>query len=306
MANQSLFEYGDPPKVIGTPGFRMASRLANITSNLMSPRMKIGEKKPFGNIMSDINIPTGLRQKVVNSIYPYGYAPNPMGFIKAITNPKSTEENLRLDLNMPGNRNRYDAFNLYSDLTQKYDTFVPGEYRPTMGNNKKSFYYKFKNPQAERRYVDMAAKYGLLDKEPGTNMVISDNWSVGGNSVMNQGTIGYGKDDKGFYISCYDRWDLAGKDKLPVAKNLFGRPFNIYGRVYLSDKEVNVLRNKYKTNSVPYLTKADVAEPDFTDPNSLLRTQVKTIAKQNNTYLPETFKELKQSLYNLGNNGRKQ
>jgi len=60
--------------------------------------------------------------------------------------------------------------------------------------------------------------------------------------VLGRATIGYGVDPKkGPYISYYDKWDvsLSGNSNTNdnvVSKLVGGKPFDIYDRIYLTDK----------------------------------------------------------------------
>jgi len=238
-----------------------------------SDRELAGEKKPIVSRLSDIVFPDKFRERVVNATYPYGYTPDPVGFLAGYMVAGEKKEPVRLNTEKKSNRNRHDALRMYSDLPQKYETFESSEYKPSQGKdskNSKTRYYKFKDLNLEDKYKNAAASFGLLDKEPGSNMNFSDTGNYG-NSVMNTGTLGYDEDEKGKYISYYDKWDLAGKDEVPGLKNVFGRPFNIYNRIYLDDKEIGELKKKYKNKVSPHLTQADINLKDATNPKKLIQ-----------------------------------
>ena len=143
-------------------------------------------------------------------------------------------------------KRRLDAFNLYSGLPQKYNTFSVSKNKPSVSKDKDAVYYSITNDKL-RKYLDerivtydlnaqkdIAPQFREFDNSiqyiPGTkNKIILDDDS----GVMGHFTATLGKDEKGYYVSYYDKWDVAPKD--------FGKPLEIYDKIYLKD-----LKTDYK------------------------------------------------------------
>lgn len=139
-----------------------------------------------------------------------------------------------------------DAKRMYLGLPQKYGSFEPSPYKPTIG--------KSENPQQLN---------ALLSDEEFDNMVLPmwATWKTGkdwplyqtGNRVKNLGNtaqlhdvphlqnagLSIGMDNRGQYLSLYDVWDYNSKIKNKngdnIAKWVGGKPFDIYQRYYLDD-----------------------------------------------------------------------
>ena len=126
--------------------------------------------------------------------------------------------------------NRFDAFKLYTGIPQKNNTFKISDYRPSISTNKDATYYSFKNDEG---FQDGIISYvnNTLGEWKDTNIPLGTEYLVkdseGTKGVMGDFTISVGKDKKGNYLSFYDKWDLS-----PVN---FGKPFEIYDRIYTKD-----------------------------------------------------------------------
>ena len=62
-----------------------------------------------------------------------------------------------------------------------------------------------------------------------------------------------GKDDRGTYVSFYDKWDLSPMD--------FGKPFEIYDRIYTKDYGDGKQKRMYYTDKE--LSNLDINKKDF-------------------------------------------
>lgn len=139
-----------------------------------------------------------------------------------------------------------DAKRMYLGLPQKYGSFEPSPYKPTIG--------KSENPQQLN---------ALLSDEEFDNMVLPmwATWKTGkdwplyqtGNRVKNLGNtaqlydvphlqnagLSIGMDNRGQYLSLYDVWDYNSKIKNKngdnIAKWVGGKPFDVYNRYYLDE-----------------------------------------------------------------------
>jgi hypothetical protein len=210
-------------------------------------REDMGDKRPMLKRFYDGIFNKDFRTRVTNALNPYGYIPDPINFAKRFANPQSKETSTGLNLNNKYSRNRYDAVNMYADLPQKFGTFEESYFRPTVGYENYEKAYTFKDPNKRMRYLQLASQFGLLDKSPDAPLEdrqvnFEDAGSKGGNSVMNTGILGFGKDEQGEYVSFTDEWDLAGKDDLPITNRVYGRPFLIYDRIYVDENDKKRLR----------------------------------------------------------------
>lgn len=113
-------------------------------------------------------------------------------------------------------KRRADAYNTYMGIPQQYNTFGVSKTKPSKSTNPNATYYKINNPSF---YKILATNYD----DAGVNSDIQ-------NLVMGNFTIDYGKDERGNYVSYYDKWDIAPID--------YGKPFEIYDRVYYREREV--------------------------------------------------------------------
>jgi hypothetical protein len=152
---------------------------------------------------------------------------------------------------------REDAWRLYLGLPQEHGTFGISDYKPTRGKDD-VYYYKINN-----FFENAAMKAGmplsafikeLKDLEPDKDddlgsaaAAASDGdeapppltreFEISGDDlagVMGWYTYSFGHDERGSYISYYDKWDLnIGPEK---NGGFFGKPYEIYDRIYFNPK----------------------------------------------------------------------
>lgn len=140
---------------------------------------------------------------------------------------------------------RLDAVNLYSGYPQKYGTFSVSKYKPTVSKNKDDIYYSITNKhlldnlrdalEYDQSWNDKTNNYEYSNARFNNDVLKTKRLPKGttkfvsydDSGVMGNYTTSLGKDDKGEYISYYDKWDLDPID--------FGKPMEIYDRVYLKD-----------------------------------------------------------------------
>jgi hypothetical protein len=138
---------------------------------------------------------------------------------------------------------RHDAWQMYLGLPQEHNTFDISEYRPEHSSEDK-YYYRingFLKKFAEAKgYNQKEALIQLLgsvttaeerEVPPNTNRYSAYDRSTG---VMGFYTLTKGQDEKGHYISYYDRWDLEGS--IEGKEGVIGKPFEIYDRIYYDPK----------------------------------------------------------------------
>ena len=141
---------------------------------------------------------------------------------------------------------RMDLLNMTMGQPQEYNSIEKAIYKPT----------KSKDPDAEYyRSIVTENKIKQLIKDKNANSIISqfkspfaaDGYTFAG-GVLGEYKISEGEDEKGKYISYYDKWDLNPLDHLygnkkinklvdKATKAVGVTPPEIYGRVYLNDLE---------------------------------------------------------------------
>ena len=141
------------------------------------------------------------------------------------------------------NKQRIDAFNLYMGKPQVSNTFSVSKYRPSISKDDNVIYYSL------------------------NDMTIRDSHLVGtGSDVMGRYKSSYGKDDRGDYISYYDKWDINPFGlKNPITdKEIttdFGKPFEIYDRIYIKDYGDGQKKRMYYTDKE--LSELDINKKEF-------------------------------------------
>jgi len=144
-------------------------------------------------------------------------------------------------------QNASDAWKLYLGMPQEHNTFRVSSYKPSISQNQSAVYLSF-SPEIEDSILTNQATEEIDGKIYRRNMWNPDGETMGleglvnylserqGNranfvdsnaEVMGNYSMGLGQDEKGHYVSYYDKWDLD----VPNAGRL-GTPFEIYGRIY--------------------------------------------------------------------------
>lgn len=149
-------------------------------------------------------------------------------------------------------KSRLDAFNFYMGKPQKYNTFDVSDYRPSKEADFKTNYYKLNYFQdyyaPDSNVTDLENLFKtkslaeidlpfLFSKKEKQKVNAADA------PVMANYTLSKGEDEKGKYYSYYDKWDIAPMD--------FGKPFEIYDRIYYDPST-----NKIIPPKKPYIKKA--------------------------------------------------
>lgn len=152
-----------------------------------------------------------INKKIYEHVTPYGYK----------------IENLELSVQNRDMRDsaREDAWRLYLGLPQKYNNFDISDFRPQRSREETRYYFKIKGfgDYLTSRNPDRIKDFVKTIKEANEPIISQDR------RIMGHFIIDCGQDERGQYLSYYDKWDLD----IPVEKNgFFGRPFEIYDRIY--------------------------------------------------------------------------
>lgn len=151
---------------------------------------------------------------------------------------------------------RLDAFRLYLGLPQKYGTFLVSEHAPANSEDNDVTYFKIpkheeilRDPYYFKRLILQVenAKKGTYDDHKAVYSagVSRNKGLISGfdpTTVLGSYKLDLGKDEKGNYISYYDKWDLdpqiSGKigALIGLGTKMIGHPYEIYNRIYYDPK----------------------------------------------------------------------
>lgn len=170
---------------------------------------------------------------------------------------------------------RIDALNLYSGIPQKNNTFGISKYIPSDSKDKNKTYYNFNSRDKEHLEEKLIDKMSFtkdiadLYLKPSIGTLKEDLKKLNSERTIDvgkkeydideadsMGTMGRykistGKDKRGKYISYYDKWDLNPLDLSIAGKELptnFGKPFEIYDRVYVKNYGDKGLKRMFYTD----------------------------------------------------------
>jgi hypothetical protein len=132
-----------------------------------------------------------------------------------------------------------DAWKIYLGKPQTKNTFSISNYKPSLSKENNINYYSLPNDFKQELfdlYNNGQIKKGINNEFSFSNIFdeVSSRARVLGNFTVDEG-----KDEKGSYISYYDKYDL--NPNLPVIgnvlglENFVGKPFEIYDRIYYND-----------------------------------------------------------------------
>ena len=199
---------------------------------------------PFSNLFAPRVATNEIKTRITDNIQPHGYEKDDKGpldrLYSAIVDDEAERYSNR-DMQERGKgrsrtfQERTDLFKMMLGQDQVHNTIEVSEYKPTKGDPKTT-YYKSK---ATEDYIRRQIKSGRNPEDIVGVRYHSDPMKV---NVLGNYTIDRGEDEKGKYISYYDRWDLnpiSDGEKGPAyyaeeaAKALLGlKGPEVYGRVY--------------------------------------------------------------------------
>jgi hypothetical protein len=134
-----------------------------------------------------------------------------------------------------------DAWKIYLGMPQTKNTFSISKYKPTKSKETDINYYSL--PESFKKELFELYKNKQIKEGPNNEFSFKNVFGEVSSRarVLGNFTVNKGKDDKGEYISYYDKYDL--NPNLPVIgkkfglDNFVGKPFEIYDRIYLKDFE---------------------------------------------------------------------
>ena len=242
--------------------------------------------KETGLTNEQIQNRSALNKNLAKNLYPVSYE-NAVsrawsaGVMNKKEEKRKYHEEGRIDIPemIEAKNRRIDALNLYSGIPQKNNTFGISKYIPSDSKDKNKTYYNFNSRDKEHleeklidkmSYNPLSYMYSpdgrfldgtLISKETLKVMNSKRTIDVGkkeydideadGMGTMGRYKISTGKDKRGKYISYYDKWDLNPLDLSIAGKELptnFGKPFEIYDRVYVNNYGDKGLKRMFYTD----------------------------------------------------------
>ena len=192
------------------------------------------------------------KNQIANNIRPVGYGDNPASRVaSSIFKPELGSVSKSGNIKGKSIEERQDFLGLMLKGKQPHKSLQVSQTKPSNSTNPDAVYYNsaiteksieenLKNPKFLKSFKPN--KKGVYSK---TGYLVDNNRrGYDGNSLGNF-TMNLGEDDKGNYVSYYDKWDLdpyKGKNKVlntmsNIAQDIIGvKPAEAYGRVYYNKK----------------------------------------------------------------------
>jgi hypothetical protein len=189
-------------------------------------------------------MPKKLREKIYNSISPFGYdnALDRMGDVfrskkkdRNIDGISSKEVEETLSREFP---DRMDAWAMYLGLPQKNNSFISSEYKPSKSTDSNAKYYKYTDSKKLDENFNAAKSW--FDEGKDVDKILKEMKNRNSSHALGNIKMDYGEDKKGKYVSFYDKWDIHPFEKLD--KDLgsmlgVGQPWEFYDRKYLTNNK---------------------------------------------------------------------
>lgn len=144
----------------------------------------------------------------------------------------------------------WDAWRMYLGVPQQFSTFEISSYKPENGSQD-IYYYKLSREvlkdimvnmyddneegfsvetQVVRQFLwDVEVDFNLLsDRDAARDLDNDPNRAYQENLTLGIFLVSKGQDERGHYVSYYDRWDFTPTGNLQA----IGQPFEIYDRIY--------------------------------------------------------------------------
>jgi hypothetical protein len=280
----------------------------NNTEKVMAEKWK--KQNPSANVPIQKKELSGVSKWVSENIHPFGYGEdvkveNNSNFLDKANSifKKVTENNRNMGEPDAGDKRRMDAFKMYLGGDESYQdngTIVKSKTSPSKGDNKNDTYYTFKDDDIKTKLFETYRKAhtdtkGLsIDDEMAVSLsdeaqlpeererikALKNNLPLlpfGKKnlqdidaSVMGNYTANVGKDEKGDYVSFYDKWDLAPNvfEKNKKSDVGLGTPMQLYDRIYYDPKTKERIAEK-PTMLKPFTIRAKRLQTGGTNPDIL-------------------------------------
>lgn len=199
---------------------------------------------PFSNLFGPRLVTNEIKKRITDNIQPHGYKKNDMGPVERVKSAvidDIAEPYSSRDMQKKGKgrslafQERTDLYKMMLGLDQVHNSIEKSEYAPTKGDPDKTYY----KSNFTEKYIRSQLDEG---REPEDLVGVGYHAPRMEVNVLGNFTIDQGEDEKGKYISYYDRWDLnpiSDGKKGPAyyaeeaAKAVLGlKGPEVYGRVY--------------------------------------------------------------------------
>ena len=189
-----------------------------------------------------------IQERLSNNLAPVGYDNITSRLFNAVVMNKKDAINYI-------SNSRLDAYNLYVGKPQTNNTFSISRYIPSKSKDKNVIYYSLNNDEFKDRLINLVNEEEDIAKY--LKFIVDKDLPSSRESAMGKFFPSVSEDNNGKYIAYYDKWDLNPLNlKVPFTNKEiptdFGKPFEIYDRIYYRDnpnynKELfNQLNNKLK------------------------------------------------------------
>jgi len=236
-----------------------------------------GGSTPFnlsnmGKVISNIS---NWKENLSENLYPRSYtgpsggSPGMRGTLTRIFNAAvldQAEEGANYEGSNLIGRERQDLLNMVMGQDQKFNTINESQYRPTETKTDDSDVTYYTSKQTEDGIKKILKKNKWRTKYGSDNLIkaIKDNYDY--SESLGYLTIDSGKDDKGEYISYYDKWNLNPTDihelDSTIDKTLGLNSPELYGRVYLDELKEKEKDSKNITKKKDKSVKINKKEKD--------------------------------------------
>lgn len=225
-------------------------------------------------IFSNFNQTGSFRKNIAENLIPFSYNSPIQRILRAGVLGYKTDmrkrweedsEDIHSTWKTP-DKERLDLLQLVAGQDQMYNTMEESEFRPTKSKDENAKYYRSKRTEDEIMRELIMNRTESFDENikkllAGNELRNLDPGHAGG-SVLGTYTIDQGEDERGKYISYYDKWDLNPIPKTGwgfldrnvdkgvtymVDKHGFTQP-EIYGRIYLD--EINYEKPYHYSNTM--------------------------------------------------------
>jgi hypothetical protein len=167
---------------------------------------------------------------------------------------------------------RMDLLNIYAGKPQTYNTALKSEYKPSTSKDANKQYYKSKESEEDLLLALLDGNaLNKLSKGITSKKDLEEAFSAKGKKVgtgyqrtvsgLGTATVGFGEDEKGPYVSYYDKWDLnpaSGKSSAlklgksadefitGLTESLGATPAEVYNRIYFDKKTGKPISPEYQ------------------------------------------------------------
>jgi len=190
-----------------------------------------------------------FRKKIADNLYPFSYQGGVSRIINAVRGKREERDERTFTKEDPEYlQERTDLLQLHMGQDQKYNSVPESKYKPSIAKDDDVTYYT--SPETEeliKKDLKWRTVSEIDKKYFGDEKMIPR----GRGGVLGQYTLSKGEDEKGKYVSYYDKWDFNPFDYLPSGKTqkslkkayektlgFFGMDApEVYGRVYYNDKD---------------------------------------------------------------------